>query len=185
MIGAMSLQPIDHYWSYLVVVLPFAWAPIDNEGLRLAPLKLLVVCSLLPLIGMSVAAGVRREATEHRYLTIASAMSRIAGQYVALDNQPYLVAILPERSLLRSPTLRYLVWRTSRKDQFRRELPALLGAADVIVENGILEGPLSSIPQPYQYIRDVALDELPDLSCTEVVANTALHFRCDAIQEVP
>lgn len=175
-IGVVSVQPFDHYWSFLLVPTPLFWrtAPVENRPMR--PLISLVAMALVPLVAASASAAGRRLTTERHYVAIASAVG--GSSYTSIDDQPYLAAMLPRGNRLRSPTLGYLTWQSSRQSVFLAELPDLIRASDVVVEDGILAVPRTAVRSPYREVWDAFMSVLPAYDCSQEVGSATLHRRC-------
>ncbi|NIA25937.1 MAG: hypothetical protein GWP04_10275 [Gammaproteobacteria bacterium] len=180
LLGIVSIQPFDHYWGYVLVPLPLVLGTIPPVRMSRAGAGLLIA-ALIPMLALTVVVGIRRSETERKYLQVASSLEAqldASQTFASADDQPYLAAMLPEHNALRSPTLGYLVWASSRQSDFLAELPLLLDSATVLVDDGILDVPRSAVTELYRPVWDLFEEYAPDFACRTRVGDISLRFRC-------
>lgn len=143
----------------------------------------LLVWAALPLVILSVLLLVDYARTAYRYERVTARLAELESEqwdFVQFDLQPYVATRFPDRALLRSPSINYLVWETSRSELHRSELPNLLAEAEVLLEPG-LEDDLE-VPASVSHLVGPFLDAIPGFDCSFEVEHLTLHLRhplCD------
>jgi hypothetical protein len=148
LIGFGSIIPTPHYWTYLLLPVPLL--VIGEPSCSPPRLKVAVfVVACLPLLWGAVieSVGQTRELPRHEAAAAALEATLEPGEgFVFFGGQPYVTRLRPAQALLRSPSMYYLFFPTSRTDAHRAELPRLIHAAAAVVDEGALDRPPDEFP---------------------------------------
>ena len=183
-LGFLSVLPFDHYWAYAVMPLVLLGSGADERTLRFKPAMAAVVVTLAfsPLIINAVTTAREQRDVTADYAeaaTILGAQLQESDQFVSFDIKPYMAAELPDPYALRSPVSGYLVWPTSRSQNYLDELPSLIDDSVAISEDGGLKVDRAVVSDEYRPVWDLFQERLGDFPCVVETGRVILRFRSE------
>lgn len=172
----VAVLGLPHYW---IVVVAGSAAFIRRRHSPTSTIPWgVAVMSLVPLAILVAGSVSADRQIVDRYENVAATLRDLPSDewtFATFDLQPHLSVHFPERTVLRSPSVNYLAWNTSRTDEHRAELGKILSEVDVLVDPGLSQG-----LQPGSGIAPIApLFErhLDGFSCTRRVEGLEIHLR--------
>lgn len=181
-IPVASILPIPHYFIYLpLALLPFFSPDATPFPSRIAwAVAALALTPLLLNLGTAVLAHRRMATAAENAATVLEASLSPMEQFVVFGSLPHLVVALPDSYALRAPTSLYLSFSTSKSDEHRRELAALLGGVGAIVDDGALDVSRESIYPRQRVVYDLFRAALPAFPCTRAGQGFTVRLRPQA-----
>lgn len=173
-IGLTSVHPFPHYWTYLVLPLPFMLG--EARGNRTGFAVLLLTLTFVPAIVESVGMIAIQESFWDRYGAIDRRVENDE-RVIVFSLRPHVGTLLADRILLRSPTIQYLTWPSPRQNRYLAELPDLIDEATTIVDTGEFDvSPAQLNPEviPVWGIMRRRIDEFP---CVESINELVIRRR--------
>ena len=169
----------SHYWIIPILAGITTAEPLLEMRLPGSSLPhRLIFASVLPLV-FTVAAGYSPlRKTIREYDRVGERLAQIPDAqwtFLPIDLQPYLAVRFPDRIILRSPSINYLLWNTSQTASQRNELDALVAKADILVDPGLTSG--ATPIEPLKPLLSIFERHLDEFACRETVGSITLLFR--------
>jgi hypothetical protein len=183
-VGFLSVLPFDHYWAYAVMPLVLLGSGADGRTARIRPgmAALVMTISFSPLIVNALTTALEQRDVTADYAEAAmilGAQLQESDQFVSFDIKPYMAADLPDAYALRSPVSGYLVWPTSRSQEYLDELPSLIDDSVAISEDGGLDVDRAAVSKEYRPVWDLFHERLGDFPCIVETGRVILRFRTE------
>jgi hypothetical protein len=156
---------------------------LAGPGRRVMPPLAIGAMAGLSLVPLTVAVANQERvqwplSTDHR--SAAAHRETVTGPdstFVVFDVKPYAAHLDPAGVLNRAPAIQYLMWPTSRTDEFLAELPDQIATADAIVADGGLSVPVDAYPEPTRAVRAAFDPYLSEFSCVTRFGTVTVRTR--------
>ncbi len=178
-----SLQPFDKYWSLTipgVALFAASRAHLQQSADKRRFAVLLGSVGLILALAYSVSTNLDEARLVHRYQQAAAALDRSLGpttSFARFDTQPFLGTFLPGRDRMPAAVLDFLIADTSRAPANLSRIDRAIGAAAVIVDDGALGQPESSILPAYRPVWRVFEGRLISFPCVRRRFGLTFRYR--------